>query len=135
MARPQPFPQDGSQQSPPMPDHVSLRSTLLVPPNSQTTTMRMTFEEPDVGTELVRVVKGTNIPSTTEVRFEPGSSTEMLEGQPSNWCNSPTAGQPLVFSVPVPASPSHPDTVAELQVTRRQAGTTVRIPIRVAHSE
>lgn len=121
----------GPQQSTPMPDHSTARTAYLVSP---TMPMRMTFDDPCDGTELVRVVKGTDGSSTTEVRFEPPTPNETLTGQPTSWCNAPTAGQPLVFKVPVP-KPGMPDTVGSLQVTQRQAGITVRIPIRVKHAE
>lgn len=95
--------------------------------------MRMTFEDPNAGTELVRVFTGSSAPTTAEVRFEPASSNDTLSGHPSAWCNSPGAGQPLVFNVPVPANPGDPDTQGQLKVTPRSTGVTVEIPIRIKH--
>lgn len=94
--------------------------------------MRLIFDGPDNGTELVRTVTGSSPPSTAEVTFEPGSSTETLSGQPTAWCNTPGAGKPLVFNVPVPAAGG--TTTGTLTVTSSTSGSSVvRIPITIKH--
>jgi hypothetical protein len=120
-----------------MPDHASrslnpnrLRDnslTLVTRPN-----MRLTFERPDAGTELVRTVSGANPPSTVEVRFEPLSPSEQLVGQPSLWCNTPAPGQALVYNVPVPAPGSI--TSGTLTVTTSAGGGGTLIPIKIKHN-
>lgn len=114
-------------------------STFIVAPSStdpSAPSMHMTVEEPGNGTELVRVVRGPNVPATTEISFRPTSPNETLSGHPRKWCNTPSAGKTLTFNVPVPAKPGDPDTVDELRVTPRQAaGGPVRIPIRIRHED
>ncbi|MEX1365495.1 MAG: hypothetical protein AB1Z98_20375 [Nannocystaceae bacterium] len=122
-----------------MPELATSRSTFIVAPSSSdpsAPTLLMTVEEPGDGTELVRVVRGPNAPATTEISFQPTSPTETLSGQPREWCNTPSAGKPLTFHVPVPTEPGDPDTVGVLRVTPRQAaGGPVRIPIRIRHED
>ena len=120
-----------------MPDHASRSSnpnrlratslTLATPPN-----MRLTFERPDAGTELVRTVSGANPPSTVEVRFEPLSPTEQLSGQPTAWCNAPGPGQALVYNVPVPAVGG--TTSGTLTVTSTSSPSGTFIPVKVKHN-
>lgn len=120
-----------------MPDHASrspnpttLRATpltLVTRPN-----MRLTFERPDAGTELVRTVSGANPPPTVEVRFEPLSPTEQLFGQPTAWCNAPGPGQALVYSVPVPAPGGTTSGTLTVTSTSSPAGTL--IPVKVKHN-
>lgn len=120
-----------------MPDHVSRSPS----PNSRvaalelTTTspnMRLSFERPDTGTELVRTVSGSNPPTSVEVRFEPLSPTEQLIGQPTSWCNSPSAGQALVYKVPVPSVGG--TTSGTLTVTSTSSGSGIVVPIKVKHN-
>ena len=118
-----------------MPDHASRHrrtATFLVPPTATSTSeMRLICEDPEAGTELVRALEASNPATTVEVRFEPLSSNERLSGEPSNWCNSPATGQPLIYTIPAPQKPSHPDTVDMLKVTKNIAGGTTNFPIRV----
>jgi len=93
--------------------------------------MRLIFEAPDEGTELVRTVSGSSVPSTVEVRFEPLDSSDTLSGKPTAWCNSPNTGKPLIFDIPTPSSASAPDTTGTLVVTRQNSGTSVELPIRI----
>lgn len=118
-----------------MPDHAShspssrsTSSTLtLAKPN-----MRLTFERPDFGTELVRTVSGSNPPSTVEIRFEPLTPTEQLAGQPTTWCNVPGPGQALVYNVPVPAPGA--TTTGTLTVTSSSSSGGTLIPIKIKHN-
>lgn len=120
-----------------MPDHVSRSPnshrggtnslTLATSPN-----MRLTFERPDAGTELVRTVSGSNPPTTVEVRFEPLSPTEQLFGQPTAWCNAPGPGQALVYNVPVPAVGGTTSGTLAVSSTTSPAGTL--IPVKVKHN-
>ncbi len=96
--------------------------------------MRLIFESPDTGTKIVRTVSGSNPPSTVEVRFEPLSSSDRLIGQPAAWCNTPSVGQPLVFDVPTPATPSDPDTDDDLIISKAAGGNAIRVPILVKHN-
>jgi hypothetical protein len=117
-----------------MPDHVSRASNnprvnalaLSTPPN-----MRLSFERPDVGTELVRTVSGSNPPSSVEVRFEPLTPSEQLVGQPSSWCNTPSAGQALVYRVPVTSGGT---TSGTLTVTSNTSPAGIQVPIKVKHN-
>ncbi|MEM9462720.1 MAG: hypothetical protein AAGF11_51745 [Myxococcota bacterium] len=95
--------------------------------------MRLVFDCPDDGTELVRSVSGPNAPSTVEVRFEPNDPHDQLVGEPVAWCNRPSAGQPLIFNVPAPASASAPDTVGTLKVSKSGSSDTLNLPIKVRH--
>jgi hypothetical protein len=94
--------------------------------------MRLLFERPDVGTELVRTVSGSNAPSTIEIRFEPLTAAEQLVGQPTAWCNAPGPGQALVYAVPVPAAGG--TTSGTLSVTSSSSGTSALIPVKVKHN-
>lgn len=93
--------------------------------------MRLIVEEPASGSSIVREVSGQNPPSTVEVKFEPLTANEILRGQPGQWCNRPSAGQPLVFNVPTPPSPNSPPTVGTLTVTRQVAGGQSALGITV----
>lgn len=95
--------------------------------------MQLIFDEPSDGTELVRTISGPNPPSTAIVRFDPASSTEQLVGTPSGWCNTPNAGDPLIFSVPVPANPGDPDTVGSLSVRPTSSSIAIVIKVRIKH--
>lgn len=115
-----------------MPDHAS-RS-----PNPRTglvratpANMRLVFERPDDGTELVRTVTGVNPPPTVEIRFEPLVATERLSGQPSQWCNSPGAGESLIYAVPVAVDGT---TSGTLTVSSTTTGVITQIPIKVKHN-
>lgn len=120
-----------------MPDHASSSATAhtrlttsaltLAKPN-----MRLTFERPDAGTELVRTVSGANPPATVEVRFEPLTASEQLVGQPTLWCNAPGPGQPLVYNVPVPAPGT--TTSVTLTVTSSASASGTLIPVKVKHN-
>jgi hypothetical protein len=120
-----------------MPDHASRSSNpnrvgitalaLGTSPN-----MRLTFERPAAGTELVRTVSGSNPPPTVEVRFEPLSPTEQLIGQPTAWCNAPGPGQALVYNVPVPAPGGTTSGTLTVTSTSSPAGTL--IPVKVKHN-
>lgn len=119
-----------------MPDHAS-RSSLGLranPATSQELAMRLVFDGPDDGTELVRIVSGPNAPTTVEVRFEPAGPNDRLIGEPTSWCNSPGGGETLVFTVPAPASASAPETVGTLQVRQSGSSSTLKVPIKVKHS-
>lgn len=114
-----------------MPDHASSSTpltglVLATPPN-----MRLVFERPDDGTDLVRTVTGVNPPPTVEVRFEPLVATERLSGQPSQWCNSPGPGQALVYAVPVAVGGTTSGTLA---VSSTATGVITQIPIKVKHN-
>jgi len=116
-----------------MPDHASRspnpRTSSLVtttPPN-----MRLIFERPDAGTELVRTVTGPNPPATVEVRFVPLAATERLVGQPSAWCNAPGPGQDLVYAVPVTVSGT---TSGTLTVTSTSSPAGTLIPVKIKHN-
>jgi hypothetical protein len=120
-----------------MPDHVSRSpSSSLVGTSSLTLVtfpnMRLTFERPDAGTELVRTVSGPNPPSTVEVRFEPLSPSEQLFGQPTAWCNTPAPGQTLVYNVPVPAVGG--TTTGTLAVTSTTSPAGTLIPVKIKHN-
>lgn len=117
-----------------MPDHASrspssftTSSLTLGTPN-----MRLTFERPDAGTELVRTVSGANAPSSVEIRFEPMTPSEQLTGQPTVWCNAPAPGQALVYNVPVPEIGG--TTSGTLTVTSSAGGGGTHIPIKVKHN-
>lgn len=130
---------ENPSQSPPMPDHASRSRSLGFAPNpstspAQTPSMRLVFDCPDDGTELVRSVSGPSAPSTVEVRFEPQDSHDQLIGEPAAWCNRPSAGQPLIFDVPAPASPSAPDTIGTLKVRKSGGSSTLNIPIKIRHN-
>jgi hypothetical protein len=115
-----------------MPDHASSSPNprtglvLATPPN-----MRLVFERPDDGTELVHAVTGVNPPLTVEVRFEPLTATERLSGEPSQWCNSPDPGQALVYAVPVALGGI---TSGTLKVGSTSTGVITQIPIKVKHN-
>lgn len=94
--------------------------------------MRLTFERPADGTALVRTVSGPNPPTTVEVRFEPLSPTEQLVGQPTAWCNVPSAGQALVYNVPVPSIGG--TTSGTLIVTAVASGAGIQVPIKIKHN-
>lgn len=118
-----------------MPDHASrsispsLRSTaLLVTPMSPN--MRLVFERPADGTDLVRDLSGPNPPATVEIRFEPSTPTEQLVGQPTAWCNVPGPGQALVYAVPVTPSGTTSDT---LKVSSPATGAGIQVPIKIKH--
>lgn len=119
-----------------MPDHASRTPSSRLTSSSFTVgkpNMRLTFERPDVGTELVRTVSGSNPPSTVEIRFEPLTPTEQLAGQPTTWCNAPGPGQPLVYNVPVPAPGG--TTSGTLTVTSSSSGGGgTLIPIKIKHN-
>ncbi|MCX4246762.1 hypothetical protein [Paraliomyxa miuraensis] len=95
--------------------------------------MKLVFEGPNTGTALVRTVSGANPPSTAPVVFEPGSSTEQLSGQPASLCNSPAAGEPLVFTLPVPSSGASTTTLTVSSST--SSGPGIRIPVTIKHGE
>lgn len=119
-----------------MPDHVtrpassSLRSTPLTT-TTRDPAMKLTFDGPADGTELVRSLTGSSPPSTIEVRFDPASPSETLSGLPSGWCNTPSVGQPLIYNVPVTVSGI---TSGNLEVAKSPSGINVRIPIKVKHN-
>jgi len=94
--------------------------------------MKLIFDHPSDGTELVRTVTGSSPPSTVPVRFEP-SPNEQLIGQPSAWCNSPSTGQPLIFDVPVPLTAGDPDAVGTLEARPASGSVAVMIKIKVRH--
>ncbi len=97
--------------------------------------MRLIFAGPDSGTELVRTVSGSTAPSTVEVSFEPLTTSDQLVGEPTGWCNTPGAGQALVFDVPAPANPGDPDTLGTLKISKAGSNDVpTRIPIRIVHS-
>lgn len=113
------------------PTSSTLRSNTLSLP-AESPKMRLTFERPDDGTTLVRTVSGPNPPATVEIRFEPLSATEKLVGQPSAWCNAPSAGQALVYNVPVPSPGA--TTSGTLTVTASLSGAGIQVPIRIKHN-
>jgi len=117
-----------------MPDHASLRpASSSATITTTSSNMRLVIDEPADGTELVRVVRGSSPPSTVQVRFEPLTPSDHLSGKPEGWCNSPSAGQPLIFDVPAP-SPGAPPVTGDLTVDNSStAGPPVRIPITVKH--
>lgn len=119
-----------------MPDHVSRSASSRLTTSSLTLigapNMRLTFERPDAGTELVRTVSGANPPTTVEVRFEPLTATEQLTGQPTLWCNAPGPGQSLVFNVPVPAVGG--TTSGTLTVSSTAGGGGTIFPIKIKHN-
>lgn len=120
-----------------MPDHVSrsvpsrltTSSLTLAKPN-----MRLTFERPDAGTELVRTVSGANPPATVEIRFEPLTATEQLSGQPTMWCNTPGPGQALVYNVPVPAPGGTTTGTLTVTSSTTAGGGGTLIPVKVKHN-
>lgn len=119
-----------------MPDHVSRSASSSLSPNPLvlTTTppnMRLVFERPDAGTELVRTVSGPNPPASVEVRFEPLTATERLVGQPSTWCNAPSPGQALVYAVPVTVGGT---TTGTLTVTSTSSAAGIQVPITLKHN-
>lgn len=126
-----------------MPDHPtsssSSSSRLIATPRTATLRsnakplMRLILEQPALGTAIVREVTGGNPPSTVEVRFEPLSSNEILRGQPAQWCNLPTAGQPLIFNVPTPKKAGDPPTVATLTVSQQVAGGSSPFGVTIKH--
>jgi hypothetical protein len=125
-----------TQQSPSMPDHISRSASSRLSPNPSSLTiespkMRLVFERPADGTELVRTVSGSNPPTTVEVRFEPLSPTEQLVGQPTPWCNTPGPGQALVYAVPVTVGGT---TSGTLTVSVPSSGIITQIPIKVKHN-
>jgi hypothetical protein len=93
--------------------------------------MKLTFEGPANGTELVRSLTGSNPPATIEVRFDPATPTETLSGLPSGWCNTPSAGQPLIYDVPVTVSGI---TTDNLEVTKSPSGVRIQVPIKIKHN-
>jgi hypothetical protein len=117
-------------------DHVSSESSTLRPTSLSLTAespkMRLTFEKPDDGTTLIRTVSGPNPPTTIEIRFEPMSPTEQLVGQPTAWCNAPSAGQALVYNVPVPSPGAI--TSGTLTVTASISGAGIQVPIKIKHN-
>ena len=124
-----------TERRPAMPDHVSRSASSHFTTSSltlATPNMRLTFERPDAGTELVRTVSGANPPSSVEVRFEPLTSSEQLTGQPTMWCNAPGPGQALVYNVPVPAPGG--TTSGTLTVTSTAGGGGTLIPVKVKHN-
>ena len=120
-----------------MPDHASRSATTSLTSSSLTLAtpkMRLTFERPDVGTELVRTVSGANPPSTVEVRFEPLSPTEQLSGQPTMWCNAPGPGQALVYNVPVPAlGGTTSGTLTVTSSASSSGGSGLVVPVKIKH--
>lgn len=120
-----------------MPDHASRSATSSLtssPLTLATPKMRLTFERPDVGTELVRTVSGANPPSTVEVRFEPMSPTEQLSGQPTMWCNAPGPGQALVYNVPVPAlGGTTSGTLTVTSSASSSGGSGLVVPVKIKH--
>lgn len=120
-----------------MPDHASRSATTSLTSSSLTLAtpkMRLTFERPDVGTELVRTVSGANPPSTVEVRFEPMSPTEQLSGQPTMWCNAPGPGQALVYNVPVPAlGGTTSGTLTVTSSASSSGGSGLVVPVKIKH--
>ncbi len=120
-----------------MPDHASRSATTSLtssPLTLATPKMRLTFERPDVGTELVRTVSGANPPSTVEVRFEPLSPTEQLSGQPTMWCNAPGPGQALVYNVPVPAlGGTTSGTLTVTSSASSSGGSGLVVPVKIKH--
>lgn len=131
----QPPARGSTEQRPAMPDHVSRSASSRLTTSSLTLAnpnMRLTFERPDAGTELVRTVSGANPPSTVEIRFEPLTATEQLSGQPTTWCNAPGPGQALVYNVPVPAPGG--TTSGTLTVTSTAGGGGTLIPVKVKHN-
>ncbi len=92
--------------------------------------MRMIFERPASGTELVRSLAGPNPPATVEIRFEPLSPTDRLTGLPTAWCNAPSIGQALVYNVPVTQQGT---TTGTLTVSSPASGTATNIPVRIKH--
>jgi hypothetical protein len=117
-----------------MPDHVSRSANLRATTLALTSTppeMRLVFERPDNGTELVRTVTGSSPPATVEVRFEPLTPTERLFGQPGTWCNAPAAGQPLIYGVPVTVNGT---TSGTLTVTSTSSSVGIQVPIKVKHN-
>ena len=120
-----------------MPDHAtrSASSDLRISarePRAENPNMRLTFERPDAGTELVHTVSGANPPSSVEVRFEPLAPNEQLVGQPSAWCNSPSPGQALIYRVPVPGPGG--TTSGTLVVTSSSSSGGTLIPIKIKHN-
>lgn len=118
-----------------MPDHPSRSAPthfITSRPTPGKPNMRLTFELPDAGTELVRTVSGANPPATVEIRFEPLTPNEKLVGQPSTWCNTPGPGQALVYQVPVPAPGG--TTSGTLTVTSSSGGGGTLIPVKVKHN-
>lgn len=132
--RPRP-PWGPTQQSLAMPDHASrstpsnLRSTAMSL-TAESPNMRLVFERPADGTELVHAISGPNPPTTVEVRFEPATPTERLVGQPTAWCNAPGPGQPLVYGVPVPS----PGGTTTGTLTVSSGGTGIQVPIKIKHN-
>ena len=118
-----------------MPDHASRSPSSTLTSSTLTLgsqpNMRLTFERPDAGTELVRTVSGSHPPSTVEIRFEPLTPTEQLAGQPTSWCNAPGPGQPLVYNVPVAVGGT---TSGTLTVSSSAGGGGTHIPIKVKHN-
>lgn len=92
--------------------------------------MRLIFDCPSNGTELVRAVSGPNPPSTVEVRFEPLSANDSLRGEPSEWFNSPGPGQALVGAIPVPGLAGDPPTEKTLEVAHSLGGTLL-VPVKI----
>lgn len=105
------------------------------PTTTQEPAMRLIFEDPSSGTELVRTVRGPDAPATVPIRFEPARSTDRLIGEPTAWANSPGPGQALIFTVPVPG-PREPErsTTLRIHVEGRSRSSTVRIPITIKHN-
>jgi hypothetical protein len=125
---------DLTEQRPAMPDHASRSASSFTTSSLTlgTPNMRLTFERPDAGTELVRTVSGANAPSSVEIRFEPMTPSEQLTGQPTLWCNVPAPGQALVYNVPVPAIGGI--TSGTLTVTSSAGGGGTLIPVKVKHN-
>lgn len=126
---------NSTHQRPAMPDHASRSPSSRLTSSTLTLgkpNMRLTFERPDAGTELVRTVSGSNPPSTVEIRFEPLTPTEQLAGQPTTWCNAPGPGQPLVYNVPVPAPGA--TTTGTLTVTSSSSSGGTLIPVKIKHN-
>lgn len=122
-----------------MPDDLSRSPSARLSPNPAATSsatvqvpnMRLVFDQPADGTTLTRSISGPNPPATVEVRFEPQSSSEQLIGQPTQWCNAPGPGQPLIYNVPVPGAGNQATNTLTVSSTVTQAG--IRVPITIKH--
>ncbi len=91
--------------------------------------MRLIFDDPDNGTELVRTVSSA---TTVQVQFEPLSPNDTLVGAPSELCNSPAAGQPLVFDIPGPEAGT--ELTATMSVRKAGSSSSIRVPIKIKHN-
>jgi len=98
---------------------------------SSQSAMRLIFDDPSAEIELVRTVRGPSAPRTIEIRFEPGSPDDQLRGEPASLCDTPLPGQSLTCAVPVPPSPSAPETVVTVRVGRVGTPIKIQVPIRI----